>query len=396
MREPGLMNEVLGYSGPQPEDPFPRMARTDAEGAIPASRRCLVGIAPVQRTLPEGIQVAEQHAVKGACHGQGVIQQHAVGVPAAEGALPPLPRVVRLSQAAVQRRVLSGKGAQAVAGEVGTEDAEMMDLRAQAGFPDEGFHGRGMGAAPGRVRMEASPFVQQQALGSLEEDGACAVESLGKDGLRGGWQARKQPSDLFHPAGREIGVLEEGPFGRCGRSQRNVGQLIAQAPLQQPGLLQGMGGSLQVLEAQRLFGPCEGVSHRLAHTHAAGAVGCGSAGQLPEAARSLVEGGVHATAWIDEQARQGVGNAPGGQPFRLHLKGRGVHHHRMRQHGGHAALEAAGSELRKGVMASVGQHDVMAGLGAAIEAHDGVGPKAAAEVIDEETLSAVPEAQPED
>ncbi|GAB5547355.1 MAG: hypothetical protein SangKO_071150 [Sandaracinaceae bacterium] len=251
-----------------------------------------------------------------------VAEERQVEPAAAEAALPADVVVVRLGDV-LQRVHLGGERPCAVAGGVAPQDAEALDLAVPAVEEREGVLRRA--GAPGGVRVEAAPLVQQHTLRALEDQLGLAREDPREvfgvhDDPRGEQRAERvepgcvrargqQRLSLGHPARIAARAVElrgapVAQLGEATRETRAVSQ-IAHAEGQ----------------ARRL----EGRPHRLADAHPGRAVGRVAARDLSQPAERLVMGRGHEGALVDAQAGPRVGHALRGEPRLLHHEGGRVH-----------------------------------------------------------------------
>jgi hypothetical protein len=128
--------------------------------------------APAQPRAIDRVEMARDQPVERTHRIERVAQQHGIGVPAAEHALPAFVRVVRLGQPRIEQAVVRGQRPRAVAREIAAQHAQVPHGRADAHVAQHRLHRRGRDRAPCRVRMKAAPFVEQHALRAFEHHGA--------------------------------------------------------------------------------------------------------------------------------------------------------------------------------------------------------------------------------
>lgn len=131
---------------------------------------------------------------------------------AAEGPLPAVACVVRLGQG-VQRIVVRGQRAGAVACEVAAHDAQVRYGAGATRIRGHGLCGSRGHAAPGGVGVKAAPFIQQHALGAFQQDGARPVQALRNRVWCSRWAGGDQGLALRQPALLDVGIGQQGPFG---------------------------------------------------------------------------------------------------------------------------------------------------------------------------------------
>ena len=125
-------------------------------------------------------------------------------------------------------------------------------------------------------------------------------------------------------------------------------------------------------------------------------MGIGATRQFAQAIRGLMTRRDDRTAFVNQQTRQCVMDANRVQVLRLIEHCIRLNQHESRKKRARAGHECRAAELREGVMKAVGGDDVMARLGAAIEAHDQWRFAAPREEIDDRSFSAIAEGEIDD
>jgi hypothetical protein len=137
------------------------------------------------------------------------------------------------------------------------------------------------------------------------------------------------------------------------------------------------------------------LSNRLPHTHPAGAVGAVASGQFPDPAGGLVERGVDAAAGIDDQTLQCVRHPLATQMGVFHKERPRVHDHGVAQDALHSWNEGSGAELRKGMVPSIGQNHVVAGLRTAVETDHRARLPTPTQTVNKQAFAAIAEPKPD-
>lgn len=161
-----------------------------------AGTRVVTPAPPEWKTAVEDVEMADQQAGYLAHGFEGVPEEHRIRMPAPEGSLPAVAGVVGLGED-IQSWVVGRKGTCAMPGEVAAEDAQMPDGHAEAESGGNGVDGGSRRGARGRVRVEPAPFVEEDSLGTFEEDRAGLVQDFVDHFLRGRRAlAREGPGDV--------------------------------------------------------------------------------------------------------------------------------------------------------------------------------------------------------